>query len=440
MLHMIKVSIIIPSLNRVEFMEECLSSASMQSLVDIEIICIDAGSTDGTLDVIKRYLKKDGRFTLINSDKRSYGYQINVAIRRAKGQYITILETDDYLLPNACSYMYENASSMNVDFFRAGVDLFIGKKENYLTYGQLRRIPDQYTNRKFEGYDNFKAKLLCVVSILGTLYRRDFLLNNEILANESSGASFQDVGFCLQVSSKAMTFAYSNESVYKRRMDNETSSIHSVKSNLVSISEYSFVKSLIEINKVSMELYSHQIIPDYYWRLTISDEKEREEFISIHKEMEDIKNYNFNISLNNDEKRKLDCLLGNLDEFHKMKRLQELSQKAYGELYFSENEFIVVSAGKLATHAVLLQDYWNTRNIKAICDNSDEKYHKAIGEYTIISVYEAVKLYPSIKYVIINQKNYEELQKQLEDFGISADRISIITCAPDMEKIALYKV
>jgi len=91
------VSIIMPSLNVVSYIEECLQSAINQTLKDIEIICIDAGSTDGTREVITKYLLTDKRIRLIDSTVKSYGYQVNLGIHEARGEYIGILETDDYV-------------------------------------------------------------------------------------------------------------------------------------------------------------------------------------------------------------------------------------------------------------------------------------------------------------------------------------------------------
>ena len=78
------VSVIMPSLNVGNYIEKCLTSVMNQSLKDIEIICIDAGSTDGTLEIIKKYAELDQRIVVISSEVRSYGYQVNLGINSAK--------------------------------------------------------------------------------------------------------------------------------------------------------------------------------------------------------------------------------------------------------------------------------------------------------------------------------------------------------------------
>ena len=70
---MSRISIIMPSLNVADYITQCLESVTSQSLRDIEVICIDSGSTDGTLEIIKDYAYKDSRIRVIQSDVRSYG-------------------------------------------------------------------------------------------------------------------------------------------------------------------------------------------------------------------------------------------------------------------------------------------------------------------------------------------------------------------------------
>ena len=116
------VSVIMPSLNVGNYIEKCLTSVMNQSLKDIEIICIDAGSTDGTLEIIKKYAELDQRIVVISSEVRSYGYQVNLGINSAKGKYIAILETDDYIDSDMYRQLYEVAQRDNLDYVKADFD------------------------------------------------------------------------------------------------------------------------------------------------------------------------------------------------------------------------------------------------------------------------------------------------------------------------------
>ena len=101
------VSVLMPSLNTARYIREALDSVVNQTLKDIEIICIDAGSTDGTREIIGEYAERDSRIRVIDSPVKSYGYQMNVGLDAAKGSYIGIVEPDDYILPE----MYEDPMS-----------------------------------------------------------------------------------------------------------------------------------------------------------------------------------------------------------------------------------------------------------------------------------------------------------------------------------------
>ena len=95
---MIKVSIIILVYNTEQYLEKCLNSVINQTLKEIEIICIDDKSTDNSINIIKEFQKKDNRIILIESEKNmGMGYNRDVGIKQAKGEYIGFVDSDDYL-------------------------------------------------------------------------------------------------------------------------------------------------------------------------------------------------------------------------------------------------------------------------------------------------------------------------------------------------------
>ena len=123
-----KVSIIMPSLNVVNYIDECMKSALDQTLFEKEIICIDAGSTDGTWEKLLFYansLKRKVNILLFQCKIKSYGYQVNLGIQAASGKYIAILETDDYADPDMYNHLYNVAVTNNADFAKADYDTFV---------------------------------------------------------------------------------------------------------------------------------------------------------------------------------------------------------------------------------------------------------------------------------------------------------------------------
>ncbi|MDE7468829.1 MAG: glycosyltransferase family 2 protein, partial [Desulfovibrionaceae bacterium] len=108
------VSIIIPVYNVEKYLEECLESACKQTLKDIEIICVDDGSTDRSREIIVSYAERDPRIYLIDSPHGGASSARNRGIEHARGTYIQFLDSDDYIEPMMSSIMYTTITTHNV--------------------------------------------------------------------------------------------------------------------------------------------------------------------------------------------------------------------------------------------------------------------------------------------------------------------------------------
>lgn len=112
---MTKVSIIIPFYNPGDFFADCLKSAANQSLEDIEIICVDDGSTDGSFNFLLSEFSSDKRFKIISQKNMGAGAARNKAIDIATGEYILFLDSDDWIEEYACEKLYNRAKNLDVD-------------------------------------------------------------------------------------------------------------------------------------------------------------------------------------------------------------------------------------------------------------------------------------------------------------------------------------
>ena len=121
---MLKISVIMPSLNVVNYIEESISSVINQTFSSIEIICVDGGSTDGTLEIINSFAQTDSRIRLFRTDVKSYGYQMNLGLSKAQGEYIAVVETDDYIDSRMFEDLYIKAKENNLDILWGEYDLF----------------------------------------------------------------------------------------------------------------------------------------------------------------------------------------------------------------------------------------------------------------------------------------------------------------------------
>ena len=116
---MAKVSIIVPTYNVEMYLDECLESLQRQTLKDIEIICVNDGSKDSSLEIIKRYAAGDSRFVVIDKENGGYGKAMNVGLDKATGEYIGIVEPDDFVPLYMYEDLYNVAAKNELDFVKA---------------------------------------------------------------------------------------------------------------------------------------------------------------------------------------------------------------------------------------------------------------------------------------------------------------------------------
>ncbi len=211
----IKVSIILPSLNVGDYIEEAVESARKQTLHDIEIICVDAGSTDGTREIVAKHAAVDDRIVVIYSPVKSYGYQVNAGIDAAKGEYIAILETDDYVDWSMYGSLYDLAGAYGLDYAKCDYDTYTIDENGDRLFATRRAgrnislyvepfVPAEHPDTAFDDWYLWNG-----------IYRADFLRHNNIRFSETPGAAFQDIGFLHKTTSGAGSVMYLNRSLYR---------------------------------------------------------------------------------------------------------------------------------------------------------------------------------------------------------------------------------
>lgn len=110
-----KVSVIIPVYNIEESVGTCLQSVTGQTFRDLEIIVVNDGSTDGSLEVIKRYAATDSRIVIVDKQNEGLAYARRSGLQVARGEYVQHLDGDDYLEPDAIEVLYSKAVEEDAD-------------------------------------------------------------------------------------------------------------------------------------------------------------------------------------------------------------------------------------------------------------------------------------------------------------------------------------
>ncbi len=203
-----KVSVLIPCYNVADYLVQCLDSVSNQTLTDIEIICINDGSTDSTLDIIKQYSEKDSRFIIIDKPNEGYGKSMNRGLDVVSGEYVAIVESDDWIESDALELLYNTAKENNADMVKADY-VFVDNATGRQTKSWSMSLADNLKNRVFCPVEqNVNIMWTGHPSIWTCLYSKKMLMDNNIRFVESDGAAFQDMGFKVKTFAVAQRFIY----------------------------------------------------------------------------------------------------------------------------------------------------------------------------------------------------------------------------------------
>lgn len=254
----IKVSVVVPVYNTQNYLEECMDSILAQTLTEIQIICVDDGSTDNSPAMLDCYAEKDERIQVLHIANSGYGHAVNLGMNHAQGKYISIVEPDDYIEKGMLERLYTVSEKYGLDMVNADCMHFSGQEGDRI-FQKSRMINDDslYNTviNPFYEREIFKGGFINPAG----LFNREFLNQNDIRHNETPGASFQDAGFGFQVLAYAERVMLLTETFYCYRQDNPNSSINNGQKMNCIIEEYEFILNIIRKDKERLDSF----IPEY---------------------------------------------------------------------------------------------------------------------------------------------------------------------------------
>jgi len=425
----------------VKYIRQCIESVVHQSLTDIEVLVIDAGSTDGTVEILEEYIHNDNRVHLIHSNKKSYGYQVNRGIELARGEYVGIVDTDDFIVPDMYENLYKTARAYDLDYCK-------GMAESFAEIPDFGRFTQPIL--VFERKENLLNRLIKPMDMPELLIKDCYLWSGiykneyikKIKLNETPGAAYQDLGFIFQVYSSADRAVYIDKTVYYYRKDNLNASGYDKRAFSYLAREYEYVERLllgkelkwkkVVYKKMLLHCHSHMNVMasgGEFWRETLPDmevlrEKiqraEQENWIS----RDDIPELEERFSLFQSDIYK--CY-----EYYK----EKFDEKKYTITNILDvvkgNNVVIFGAGYLGRfiHAMMLYD--QQEKVVAYCDNSIQAQRTNIQEVGVLSPEDAVRKYPDDYYIIANKKYAAEMERQLIELGITEKKILLYTVGAD---------
>ncbi|WP_052211986.1 glycosyltransferase family 2 protein [Anaerovibrio lipolyticus] len=229
------ISVVVPVYNVEKYLSECLDSLVNQTLKDIEIVCVNDGSTDNSLDILNSYAEKDSRIRIISTENHGYGHAMNTGFGAATGDYIGILESDDFTASNMYEELYKTAVANDADIVKSNYWNYRGGKKEL-----ARSLKDGPYDKVFSPRHDTIQIFSYTPSIWSAIYRREFIVENGIRFNETPGASFQDTSFNFMVLSCADRVVLKKDAYICYRRDNESSSVNSLKKVYCVFDEYKY--------------------------------------------------------------------------------------------------------------------------------------------------------------------------------------------------------
>lgn len=435
---MIKVSVILPSLNAKNYIGKTLMSASQQTLEEIEIICVDAGSNDGTLDIIEDYQKKDSRIKLINSPVKSYGYQMNLGIKQALGQYIGILEADDYIAADMYETLYSKAIEVQADIVKSDFDMFLETEEGEelsLTYS-LNRMNRMSYNEIFSPTKYIEGEYQIECYIWNAIYRKDFLVENDIWFSETPGAAYQDFGFRYKTEMLSERIVAVNKSFYRYRRDNYGSSTYNSRVIEYNYEESKWLLENFDKRNVSTAIKKTVIkeIVDYAFEPymeflrngtpnsnTVEYYKKYAELFKSAKEKDLLDEE----KIGHQRKIQLNLLLENPNSFLDYANVVSRIDKDYMirliEFYKKQRQIVIVGAGTRGAALYVLLKNNGVKSICAICDNKINRISNM--DIEVVSPMDAAQKYKDAIFVISSLNNYDDMKEQLLEYHVDLERI-----------------
>ncbi len=219
------VSILVPVYNVKKYLRECLDSLERQTLEDIQIICIDDGSTDSSPEILAEFQGRDPRFEIITKKNSGYGDSMNQGLAQARGEYIGIVESDDFVNLDMFEKLYKIATKNDVDIVKSNFfehSFHDGRNWDIFIDNLFHCVCDEV----FCPADNQNI-FLTQPAIWSALYKRSFLEDNDIKFLPTPGASFQDTSFNFKVFGAANRVILTHDAFLHYRTDNDTSSVKS---------------------------------------------------------------------------------------------------------------------------------------------------------------------------------------------------------------------
>lgn len=424
----VKVSVVMPILNTASYIRECMESLVNQTLREIEILCVDGGSTDGTREILEEYARKDNRVRILADTKGSTGYANNLGMEKACGEYVAIVEPDDFVSVDMYEQLYHAAKENKADVVRADYRVFFGegKDREYID----KAIASQGDYGKVWNPQKEQRLFKNDMSTWAGIYSRKLVREKDLRHNETAGAAYQDNGFWFLVMTHVERLCYIPVSGYRYRMDNPDSSVHNPRKQFAICDEYDFIEKRLKKEGIFQSFRSVYLWVKFirylsaYYRL---DDSLKLGFANrFAREMQQYKADGWleQVDFSKGQQKILGDLLEGGEVFYQH---VEEGKQIFHKLVESNRTLVQYGCG---SDGVRLLNYVKKQNgldrIQCICDSNPLLWKKVIFGKKIRPLKEIKEEYPKADYLVASINYNDEIRKELTVHGIEQTQIHVM--------------
>ena len=279
-----RVSIIVPVYNVEPFLRDCLDSLRRQTLKEIEVICVNDGSTDNSRLILEEFAHKDGRFVILNQKNKGRSAARNVGLKHVHAEYVMFCDSDDQFSAKMCQRMVRAIEESKADLAACGLEI------KYEAHVGHKDDEDEYYRIKFKGTKNINDEITSRTdtSVCNKIFRSSLIKENKI--DFPKGLNNEDFYFYNVYMSVAKKITFIEEKLYKYiRHEGSIMSMNYEKQGfspdhlLVAIKLFSFYKQhdFLEMHK---DLFWRQFVESYWFSYTYTSKDSRKKIDDIAKE------------------------------------------------------------------------------------------------------------------------------------------------------------
>ena len=218
-----KVSVIVPVYNTENYLEETLQSLENQTLNELEIVCVNDGSTDSSLSILRNHAKNDSRIKIVDQKNKGVSVARNHGIKAAKGKYIMFADSDDLLPPYACEKAYECAEQYKSDVVMLGNICFTdGEKIDLNSFSYDESNMGFYVRE--ESQNPYRALKVEMSSVWNKIWKKSWLVDNDVWFKEGISRG-EDGLFNIIAFSNADSLVHNNNMFYCYRQNRPNSAL-----------------------------------------------------------------------------------------------------------------------------------------------------------------------------------------------------------------------